>query len=130
MTVEKRIDQLRAGLDAAGHDEAEVDKAILAYLVARNDLVSAALRVNSDAIVLRQAAAMGVALDKHTRPRPTASLEPLLSVREAAQILGVSARTVWRLIDRGELLPTRIGSRVLLDPDALRRLRGENGATP
>jgi excisionase family DNA binding protein len=45
----------------------------------------------------------------------------LVSMREAAQLLGVCARTVWGLTRAGELPCVRIGVRVLYSPDTLRR---------
>jgi excisionase family DNA binding protein len=39
---------------------------------------------------------------------------PLRSVRDAASLLGVSPKTVRRLIARGDLEAVRIGSRVLI----------------
>jgi excisionase family DNA binding protein len=50
-------------------------------------------------------------------PRP---VEPLLSTQEAARILGVSLRTVLRLLDDRELARVRIGRRVLVDPQSIR----------
>jgi excisionase family DNA binding protein len=50
-------------------------------------------------------------------PRP---VEPLLSTQEAAGILGVSLRTVLRLLDDRELARVRIGRRVLVDPQSIR----------
>ena len=44
------------------------------------------------------------------------ALEPrLLSVGEAANYLGLSARGVWTLIDTGRLPVVRLGRRVRLD---------------
>jgi excisionase family DNA binding protein len=37
-------------------------------------------------------------------------MEKLLRVREAAQILNVSQRTIWRLLDDGELTRIRVKS--------------------
>ncbi len=36
-------------------------------------------------------------------------MEPLLRVRKVAEILQVSERTVWRLIDSGELPHVKVG---------------------
>lgn len=47
------------------------------------------------------------------------SVQPLLTYREAAKILGVSDRTIWSLVDRGELTAVRFGS-VRIDPADLR----------
>jgi excisionase family DNA binding protein len=48
------------------------------------------------------------------------TIERLLSVREAAEILGVARRTVYYLTRDGELPCVRIGDRRLIEPDALR----------
>ena len=46
----------------------------------------------------------------------------LLSVPEAAQLLGVSARHLWRLIDSKEVLTVRLGRRVMVPRKALEKL--------
>ena len=43
------------------------------------------------------------------KPTPTKSEQPLLAVKEVARRLGISAKTVRRIIDRGELPAHRIG---------------------
>lgn len=40
--------------------------------------------------------------------------EDFVGVDEAARLLGVSASTIWRWIDRGELAPYRLGRRRVL----------------
>jgi excisionase family DNA binding protein len=55
--------------------------------------------------------------DRVSQAPPT---ERLLSTREAAHLLGVSLRTVLRLLDVGEIARVRIGRRVLVDPQSLR----------
>jgi excisionase family DNA binding protein len=47
------------------------------------------------------------------------SVVSLLSQRETAAVLGVSVKTVIRLVRAGQLIPVRIGSRTLFDPDDL-----------
>lgn len=47
-------------------------------------------------------------------------VEALLTYDQAAKLLGVTARTVWTLVDRGELPPVRFGRSVRIDPDDLR----------
>jgi excisionase family DNA binding protein len=42
-------------------------------------------------------------------------MEKLLRVREAAQILDVSQRTIWRLLDDGELTRIRVGKSVRVE---------------
>jgi excisionase family DNA binding protein len=51
---------------------------------------------------------------------------PLLSVQQAAHVLGVSRSTLTRLVMRGQLQPVRIGRRVLIDPDDVERLIWSN----
>ena len=43
----------------------------------------------------------------------------LYSISESQEILGVSRTTIWRLIRRKKLKPTRIGSRVLFTLESL-----------
>jgi excisionase family DNA binding protein len=45
---------------------------------------------------------------------------PLLGVAEAAKLLGVSEKTVRRLIDSGSLIAHRIGHSVRISEDDLR----------
>jgi excisionase family DNA binding protein len=49
------------------------------------------------------------------------------SVAEASQFLGISARTLWRMIDTKEVRVARIGRRVLVPDSSVRRLAGEEG---
>ena len=53
--------------------------------------------------------------DKTSQP----AFEPLLAVSETAQLLGVSQKTVRRLIDRGDLAAVCIGRSVRIRPDVL-----------
>lgn len=48
-------------------------------------------------------------------------LERLLSYREVADILGLTDRTVWELVRKGELQNVRVGRSVRVDPADLRR---------
>lgn len=48
--------------------------------------------------------------------------EPLLSVPEAAARLGIGKRSVWRMLDTGELPSIRLGRRRLIDPRDLASL--------
>jgi excisionase family DNA binding protein len=61
-----------------------------------------------------------------TLPSPTerAAGKPW-SVAEAAQFLGVSERSIWRLIDAKEVNVSRLGRRVLLPDAVVRRWAGE-----
>jgi len=52
-------------------------------------------------------------------PSLSRGFDVLLSVAEAAERLGVSGKTVWRLIDAGDLMCIRIGTRVLVRPSDL-----------
>lgn len=53
-------------------------------------------------------------------PIPIPSLEKLLTYRQAAEMLGVTDRTVWTLVDEGELPAVRFGRSVRIDPVDLR----------
>jgi excisionase family DNA binding protein len=48
-------------------------------------------------------------------------------VSEAADFLGISTRTLWRLIDANDVKVTRLGRRVLVPDSEVRRLAGEEG---
>jgi len=48
-------------------------------------------------------------------------------VAEAATFLGISARTLWRLIDARDVKVTRLGRRVLVPDAEVRRLAGGEG---
>jgi putative molybdopterin biosynthesis protein len=52
---------------------------------------------------------------------PTAQDTPLLRPADAAERLAVSRKTVYRLIDRGELRAIHVGRVVRIDPDDLDR---------
>ena len=47
-------------------------------------------------------------------------VEGLLTYREAAALLGVTDRTVWTLVHRGNLPAVRFGHSVRIDPADLR----------
>lgn len=47
-------------------------------------------------------------------------LEPLLSIRDVARVLGVSSRTVLRLAAAGDLDPVKIGRRTLFEAGSVR----------
>ena len=55
-----------------------------------------------------------------TSANDSSALTPLLSINEVVAILGVSRTTVYALIDRGELVPIRVGERARFDPTDLR----------
>ena len=56
-----------------------------------------------------------------TVERPHLLNEPLLTVREAAQLLSVSTRTVYTLIENGQLPGFRVGGQLRLSRAALDR---------
>jgi excisionase family DNA binding protein len=48
------------------------------------------------------------------------ALEPLLTVGAVCEVLAVSKQTVYRLVHRGELKPTRVGERLRFVPEDVR----------
>ncbi len=50
----------------------------------------------------------------------TAGIEGLLTYDQAGKLLGVTGRTVWTLVHRGDLLAVRFGHSVRIDPADLR----------
>ncbi|MHB8643889.1 MAG: helix-turn-helix domain-containing protein [Gaiellaceae bacterium] len=52
-----------------------------------------------------------------------------MSLHEARELLGISERSLYRLIRGHQLRVVRIGSRTLVEPDALRRLIESNRST-
>ncbi len=59
------------------------------------------------------------------------SIERLLSYEQAGKLLGVTGRTVWTLVDRGDLPAVRFGHSVRIDPGDLRAFiqRSKQGTT-
>ena len=51
---------------------------------------------------------------------PDSSVEPLLTYRDAARLLGITERSVWALVQRGEIPAVRFGRTVRIDPADLR----------
>ncbi|HED54189.1 MAG TPA: DNA-binding protein [Phycisphaerales bacterium] len=47
-------------------------------------------------------------------------VEPLLTYRQAAEVFGVTDRTIWALVDSGRLPAVRFGRSVRIDPTDLR----------
>jgi excisionase family DNA binding protein len=47
-------------------------------------------------------------------------LSPLLSINEVATLLGISRKTLYALIRRGELVPIRVGERARFEPADVR----------
>jgi excisionase family DNA binding protein len=58
-----------------------------------------------------------------------AGVDPLLTYRQAAKVLGVTERTVWTLVHDGALPVVRFGRNVRIDPVDLREFieRGKRG---
>lgn len=52
---------------------------------------------------------------------PDDIVQPLLTYQEVAEILGVTDRTVWEFVRKGELLNVKIGRSVRIDPADLRQ---------
>jgi excisionase family DNA binding protein len=52
--------------------------------------------------------------------RPSAELEPLLSVDDVVRVLGVSESGIYRLVRSGELVRVKVGNRTLFEPAAIR----------
>ncbi|GAB4384136.1 MAG: hypothetical protein Kow0022_05820 [Phycisphaerales bacterium] len=57
-----------------------------------------------------------------TEPLTTTTpiVEKLLTYKQAGELLGVTARTVWTLVADGELPAVRVGRSVRIDPADLR----------
>jgi excisionase family DNA binding protein len=57
-------------------------------------------------------------------------MEALLTIERAAEALGISPWTVRKYVANGKLRPVRIGRRVLIEPDEIRRIieEGRNSA--
>jgi excisionase family DNA binding protein len=53
------------------------------------------------------------------------TLEPLMSIDEVAVVLAISARGVYRLMGRGELIAVKVGSSTRIEPEQLRRYIAE-----
>ena len=51
---------------------------------------------------------------------PTPMVEGLLTYDQAGKLLGVTGRTVWTLVHRGDLAAVRFGHSVRIDPADLR----------
>ena len=47
-------------------------------------------------------------------------IEPLLTITAACDVLGVSRQTIYRLVRRGELHPSRVGERLRFRPEDIR----------
>lgn len=49
------------------------------------------------------------------------TLEPLMSIDEVAEVLAISARGVYRLMGRGDLVAVKVGGCTRVEPEELRR---------
>ena len=57
-------------------------------------------------------------MNRH-EPNPP-QIDRLLTYRQAAEVLGVSERSIWTLVDQGTLPAVRFGRSVRIDPVDLR----------
>lgn len=48
-------------------------------------------------------------------------LEPLLTITQVAEILGVTTRTIYRMLSDNELRSNRVGHRTRFEPSEIRR---------
>lgn len=53
-------------------------------------------------------------------PDGSHAIEPLLTYQQVGELLGVTDRTVWELVRKGELQNVRVGRSVRVDPVDLR----------
>lgn len=58
------------------------------------------------------------------------TLEPLLSIEEAAAVLAISQRGVYRLIEREHLLALKVGGCTRIEQEELRRFIAEHRKRP
>jgi excisionase family DNA binding protein len=58
------------------------------------------------------------------------TLEPLLSIEEAAEVLAVSPRSLYRLIGRSDLFAVKVGNCTRIEPQELRRFIAERRKRP
>jgi excisionase family DNA binding protein len=67
-----------------------------------------------------------------TRPTPTETLQPRLSVAQLARAWGVSRQQIYNLVDRGELRSIRVGSLLRFRPKDVRdyECRDQNPINP
>jgi len=71
-------------------------------------------------------------VSKSTHGSAVPSIERLLSYEQAGTLLGVTGRTVWAMVHRGDLLAVRFGHSVRIDPADLRSFidRSKCGRVP
>ena len=65
-----------------------------------------------------------------TTATPVPAVEALLTYKRAAEVLGVTERTVWTLVDSGDLPAVRFGRSVRIDPADLRAYIDRCKTTP
>lgn len=49
------------------------------------------------------------------------TVQPLMTYQAAAKVLGITDRTLWELVRKGELRNVRVGRSVRIDPADLRQ---------
>lgn len=89
--------------------------------------MSFALDVRTARRVLHKTSAHGNilrmnALPVHTQPQP-----PLLTVTSAAELLNISTRTLYALVERGEVPHARVGGQIRFVPSALEQWLRDGG---
>ena len=52
---------------------------------------------------------------------PAEAVERLMTYQEAAKVLGITDRTLWELVRKGEIRNVRVGRSVRIDPADLRQ---------
>jgi excisionase family DNA binding protein len=60
-------------------------------------------------------------LQRANLPFEVLNAKPFLSVNDVSKLLGVSTRTIYRLIKRGELLVKKVGRRTIVSKDEIKR---------
>jgi excisionase family DNA binding protein len=75
-------------------------------------------------------AAASIPFQPAKRPPAMPSVEPLLTKKATAGLLGVSLRTVERLVVAGELPVVKLGNLVRIDPRDLREYIDKNKGRP
>ncbi len=61
---------------------------------------------------------------------PEVALEPLLSLKQAAQRLGLAEVTVRKMVRQGKLVGVHLGRRLLFEPETLRDFITRNRTAP
>jgi excisionase family DNA binding protein len=63
-------------------------------------------------------------------PREPVADQILYSVPQSARVLGLSPRSLWDFVRRGEIRVRRVGTRVLISRRELERFAGRDHCTP